>query len=51
MGYEPRFVSREELYRGDYLDLKALILPRNERLYDGDLAFMYTNVVGSGVHL
>jgi len=39
-------MNRDELLAGEYKQVKALILPRNQRLEVGDLQFIANNVLG-----
>jgi len=51
LGFEPRFISKEELRSGAYKNLSAVILPRNQRMDPGDLQYIRNNVLRDGVHL
>jgi len=51
LGFEPRFISKEELQAGEYKNLSAIILPRNQRLDSGDLLYLQNNVLSAGVNL
>jgi len=49
LGFEPRFMSRDQLFAGEYTTISALILPRNQRLDPGDLNFILNTVIPAGV--
>jgi outer membrane protein assembly factor BamB len=51
IGLEPAFINREQLLAGEYRKYKAIILPRNMRMHPGDLEFIRTKVIPSGVHV
>jgi hypothetical protein len=50
-GYGMRFMNKEELYSGAYKNITVLILPRNERMGAGELAFINKTVIPYGVHV
>lgn len=51
LGLDPTFISREQLFAGEYRKYKAIIFPRNMRVYPGDLKFIRNNVIRAGVNI
>ncbi|KPK42528.1 MAG: hypothetical protein AMJ78_02245 [Omnitrophica WOR_2 bacterium SM23_29] len=51
LGLEPTFINRQQLIAGEYTKYKAIILPRNMRMYPGELKFIRTKVIPAGVNV
>jgi hypothetical protein len=51
IGYRVRFMNYDDIKAGQYTQVKALVLPRNERMNNGELAYMYNTVAAYGVHI
>ncbi len=51
IGYRVRFMSITDMKAGQYTKVKAIVLPRNERMLSGELAYLYSTVLAAGVHI
>lgn len=50
LGYEPTFINDKELLDGLYIDYKAIVLPRNQKMFDWTFDLL-DDIVSSGVKL
>jgi hypothetical protein len=51
IGLRVNLISTEQLFAGEYVSAKVLILPRNERMQAGVLQFIQDSVIPAGVHV
>lgn len=50
LGFNPGFINEDELLNGDYLDYKAIVLPRNQKMFKEVLDLLSTIAI-SGVKI
>lgn len=50
LGFNPTFINSEEILNGDYLNYKAIVLPRNQKMF-GDVLRLFPRIILDGIKI